>query len=212
MRRNARVLARHLNVETSWLEATLRIPPVVVFTGHMVDQPGRSHRRFPPKLEQRVGDAIKARLNEISPGFGFAGAACGSDILFLEAMKKFGETHVVLPFEIEEFRRNSVDIVESGNWSRRFDAVLLAAANVLTASGAPSDWGGIVYEYSNLLLLGLAQLKSKALDTELIGLAVWDGRPGGDGSGGTAWTVSTWKGRQIRFETIDAGRLLRGSP
>jgi hypothetical protein len=127
-------------------------------------------------------------------------------------MRKLGETHIVLPFDEKEFRRTSVEVVRSGSWSARFNKALLDATDVFTASGAPSEWGGIVYEYSNLLLLGLAQLKSTALDTELIGLAVWDGQSAGDGSGGTAWTVATWKSRRIRLETVDASQLLAKHP
>ena len=38
----------------------------------------------------------------------------------------------------------------------------------------------MVYEYANLLLDGLAILRAKMLDTELIPLVVWDGGVGMD--------------------------------
>jgi hypothetical protein len=209
MRRNARVVAHHHGDKAEWLEDILRIPAVVVFTGHMIDRPGRLAPRFPARIEQAVGAAIEQRLEELNAGFGFSGAACGSDILFLEAMKQRGQTHIVLPFGVEGFRRESVDFLQSGNWSARFDLVLKDASEVQTASGAPQEWGGIVFEYANLILLGLAVLKSRALDTELIGLAVWDGKEAGDGAGGTASTVAAWMKRNVRLEKIRPSQYLR---
>jgi hypothetical protein len=58
-----------------------------------------------------------------------------------------------------------------------------------------------VFEYANLLLLGLARLRSRALDTELVGLAVWDHNPG-DGPGGTAETLKSWRQRGLRIVEI----------
>ena len=58
-----------------------------------------------------------------------------------------------------------------------------------------------MFEYANLLLLGLAQLRSRALDTELVGLAVWDRSPG-DGPGGTAETVKSWRKRGLKVVEI----------
>jgi tetratricopeptide (TPR) repeat protein len=212
MRRNARMVAKHHGRNGRWIEDILRIPAVVVFTGHMIDRPGRPAARFPARLEPAIAAAIENRLDELNAGFGFAGAACGSDILFLEAMRQRGQTHIVLPFGIDGFRSQSVDFPSRGNWSVRFDRVLKDAAEVQAASGAPSDWGGIVFEYANLILLGLAVLKSRALDTDLIGLAVWDGKAAGDGPGGTASTVSTWMKRKIRVETIRPSQYMRKRP
>jgi hypothetical protein len=209
MRRNARVVAHYHGGNPQWLEDILLIPAVVVFTGHMIDRPGRPAARFPARIEPEIGAAIEQRLEELNAGFGFSGAACGSDILFLEAMKRRGQTHIVLPFGIDGFRRESVDFPPRGNWSARFDRVLKDATEVQTASGAPQEWGGIVFEYANLILLGLAVLKSQALDTELIGLAVWDGKATGDGAGGTASTIATWMKRNIRVEKIRPSRYMR---
>jgi tetratricopeptide (TPR) repeat protein len=202
MRRNARVLAKYFGKSANWVESALRIPSVVVFTGHMIDKPGRQRPRFPAKLEQGVAKQIENELGKLDAGFGFSGAACGADILFLEAMMNRGHINIVLPFAVEEFVKTSVDIVPKGNWRKRFDRVMQCAENVQVASGAPSEWGGIVFEYASLLLLGLAQLRARALDTDLVGLAVWDHNPG-DGPGGTAETVKSWRQRGIKVVEIE---------
>ncbi|MFS8085699.1 MAG: TRAFs-binding domain-containing protein, partial [Acidobacteriota bacterium] len=81
-RHNALLILNHFGKANTMIEEVLRIPPVVVFSGHMIDSPDRLTPRFPPELEDSVRDAIRERLEEIKPGFGFASAASGSDILF----------------------------------------------------------------------------------------------------------------------------------
>ena len=45
-------------------------------------------------------------------GFGYASAGCGGDILFLEALAEVNaEVHIVLPYNRDQFREDSVDIV-----------------------------------------------------------------------------------------------------
>jgi tetratricopeptide (TPR) repeat protein len=207
MRRNARTLAKHFGKSAGWVEDVLRIPAVVVFTGHMIDRPGREQPRFPARLEKEVAGRIEKELAALNAGFGFSGAACGGDILFLEAMLKRGHINIVLPFAVDEFIKTSVAVTNDERWIGRFNRVLERAEDVHVSSGAPSDWGGIVFEYAGLLLLGLAQLRARALDTNLVGLAVWDHNPG-DGPGGTAETVKLWKQRGIKVVEIHTQPLL----
>ena len=129
-RRNARLILKHWNEDPSWIDKYLRVPSVVVFAGHMVDRPNRSEPRFPEELASAVAAEIQQKLNKLEPGFAFSSAACGSDILFLEAMvDRGGEVSIVLPYNEEEFVRDIVDIVPGGSWRVRFDRVLARAAS-----------------------------------------------------------------------------------
>lgn len=192
-RRNARLILKHWNEDPSWIDKYLRVPSVVVFAGHMVDRPDRSEPRFPEELASAVAAEIQQKLNKLEPGFAFSSAACGSDILFLEAMVDRGsEVSIVLPYNEEEFVRDSVDIVPRGSWRVRFDRVLARAARVVTASNQRLEIGGVSYEFCNELMVGLAAIRARQLGTQLIPLAVWDGRPG-DGPGGAASVVQRWR-------------------
>jgi class 3 adenylate cyclase len=207
-RRNARLITRHLQADASRITAPLRIPPVVVFAGHLIDRPDRAAPRFPSLIEAAVRDAIRDRLRAIDAGFGYGSAGCGGDILFLECLAELGaETHVVLPYARDEFRRDSVDVVPGADWSRRFDAALARATEVITASEQRMAGGGMSYEYGFLMLDGTAGVRADELDTELVCVALWDGKPG-DGPGGTAESVDRWRkaGRQV--EIVDLAALL----
>ena len=207
-RRQARLLLPRLGQSSAWIDAILRIPPVVIFAGHMIDQPGRPRPRFPQQLEPSVQNAIRDRLQKLNARIGFSSAACGSDILFLEGLLELnGEVHVVLPYEKEMFVRDSVAIFPEARWAERCNEVLRRAASVVTASNEKMEGGSVSYDYANLVLQGLAMGRAKELDTELHGLTVWDGRPG-DGSGGTASVVQRWKQFGLPFELVDLSKML----
>ena len=212
-RRNARLLAEHLGLDWERINACFNVPKVVVFVGHMIDRPDRAFPRFPPRLEPAVAQAIRDRLVRMGTRIGYSSAACGSDILFLEAIESIREKteiHVVLPFSREPFLETSVDLIPGGNWRERFERLTGPAgrAEVITASSQRLEAGGTSYEFANRILHGLAAIKARQLETELKFLVVWDGKPGG-GPGGTDSTVAHWKALGHEVEVIDLAALLR---
>jgi class 3 adenylate cyclase len=203
-RRNARLILQYWNQDQGWIDKYLRVPSVLVFAGHMIDRPDRIEPRFPRELESVVGKAIQDKIDMLKPGFGFSSAACGSDILFLEAMLGRGaEVSIVLPYNEEEFVRDSVEIgSHAKKWRERFDRVLARAARVITASNQRLGVGGVSYEFCNQLLLGLATIRSRQLDSRLIPVAVWNGKPG-DGPGGAASVIANWGRLGYEPEIVD---------
>ena len=172
----------------------------------MIDRPDRAQARFPEELEAAVGAAICERIKEVGAGFGFSSAACGADILFLEVMLAAGgEITVVLPYEREQFIRDSVELTRAPSWRPRFERVLNRATRVLTASPHKLAIGGVSYDYANQMLLGLATIRARQLETGLVPLAVWDGLSG-DGPGGTESAVRRWKELKLPVEIINPTR------
>ncbi|HEX5474626.1 MAG TPA: adenylate/guanylate cyclase domain-containing protein [Vicinamibacterales bacterium] len=208
-RRNARLLAPAAGVGPDWIDRFLRVPRVAVFAGHLIDAPNRPVRRFPPALEPAARRVIDERLAALDVGFGFAGAACGGDILFLEAVAaRGGESHVVLPYDRAQFGRDSVDVVPG--WSQRYARVLEQATEVVQASTQRMAGGDMSYEYALRLMDGLASLRADEVDTELVPIALWDGAAG-DGPGGTASAVARWRAAGRRVEVIDLHALDGGT-
>ena len=204
-RHQARLLLEHLGDTGDWLDAAMRLPPVVVYTGHMIDAPGRPEPRFPPALENTVRAQIRSRLERIGPVAAYGSAACGADILCLECMEEMGgELHIVLPFAAEQFRATSVDFQPEGRWGERFERLLQKAKEVLVVSQRPPPVGESIFEYSNLILTGLGRLRAQMLDTDLHGIAVWDGRPAA-GEGGTGSITDLWQSSGIPFDHVRVG-------
>ncbi len=214
-RRNASLLLEAMGADSGQrrrLEACFRLPRVAVFAGHMIDQPGRALPRFPSHLEGQVARRLEACLERFQANIGVASAACGADILFLEAMlAREGEIIVVLPFDQAAFQKTSVDIIPGADWGQRFQRVLAQASRVIIASDNRTTGNAVTYAYANLLLDGLAILRARMLDTEVLPLVVWDGRAG-DGPGGTASLVRHWQSHGLAYEVIDITRLAAAPP
>ena len=213
-RHQARLLLQHLGQRSDWIDALLRVPKVAVFVGHMCDQPDRFQPRFPAQLEVSVRNAIRDRLKEHNALIGFSSAACGSDILFLETLQELqGEPYVVLPYEREQFALDSVNIVPG--WRSRYDTLIekltlsdKKRSRVNEVARGKMERESDSYDYANQVLHGLAIKRAHELDTELVYLAVWDGRPG-DGRGGTASVVERWANAGLNVDRIDLAEMLR---
>lgn len=213
--RQAKTILNHYNEDRERFSRCFGIPRVVVFSGHMIDQPGRTHPRFPGYLEKRVGEEIRKKLDELDIGFGYSSAACGSDIIFIEEMlkrknrlknEKDIEVNIILPFPEDQFQRASVDIIPAANWGARYCRVIKKATKVIVASDHRATSSGVAYQYANLLQSGLAILRAKTMDTDMTPLVIWDGK-GGDGEGGTSAMVTHWKSHGFVPEIIDISRL-----
>lgn len=212
-RRQARLILaalRPAEAERELIEECLHIPAVAVFAGHQVDRPDREMPRFPPALEDVVREALEVRLREAGVGFGYSSGAMGADLVFQECLRDQGaETHLILPYMEPEFIRDSVAVGGEG-WTERFNAVRRHASEVITTSRHALDWGGALYAYTNALILGRARMRAEELQTRLVPIAVWDGRPG-DGPGGTAAAVELWRKHGHSVEILRLDELARDS-
>lgn len=181
-------------------------PAVVVFTGHMIDSPTRDEPRFPPGLENVVAEAIEKQLGRINAGFGYCAAACGADILFIEAMQARGaETNIVLPFNREDFLRTSVSFAGS-DWIKRFDRVMDNAAHVSYGVGERFMGDDILFEYGIDLTLGMGLLRGQQIHTEVVLLSVLENETKPK-PGGSAATVELWEDSGHKVSRIDLGVL-----
>lgn len=191
MRRQLRLLALPGAQEVLGI---LAAPKVVAFTGHMIDAPARASPRFPAAIEREVAARIQAEVARLPGAVGYSQAACGADLLFLEAMQRAGhETHVVLPFARADFVRESVAFAGPG-WEGRFDAALDRATRVTYATEEPYLGDDVLFEHASNLIQGMAMLRAAELETEAVMLAVVQG-PGGEATGGTGANVRQWRAR-----------------
>jgi class 3 adenylate cyclase len=212
-RRNARLLARHGCCDMAFVDLVLPQPRICVFSGHAADQDGRAEQRLPQAAEAQLYLKIKEKLQQLNIGIGFASAACGADILFLEAMLELGgEINIVLPFPPDIFIPTSVVRGNDDRWLARFHRLLAVAKSVSYAAGFHT--GDVSFTYGNLILYGTAKSRVRQFDGQLHLLAVWDGKPGAEGGTGTnvlGWLAS---GEKVHIIAPDAseGRVPAAPP
>ena len=162
----------------------------LLFTGHMIDQAGREHARFPAWAENRARNAIRDAIMAITwaqPGttIALAAAASGGDLLFQECCEEMGiATMVLLALPRDEFEAESVAPAGPG-WVKRYHALLeRTAPDRLHVMDDRDGWieGATdnVWQRANLWMIE----KASALAPERALLALWDGKTG-DGPGGT---------------------------
>lgn len=208
MRKQARNILREQQRDPALLDGCLPVSSVVVFTGHMIDSPGRKNERFPPALEEQVRQEIARELTEVDAGIGYSSAACGADILFLEEMlRRGGEINVVLPFEKDRFIAESVELVPGSTWLARFEDVLSKAVRVQVMGHYDASDNNTNFEFANLYLFGASLTRGLILDTEVHGLTVWDGKAGG-GLGGTSSAVCHWQKQAHSVRQINPLQLM----
>ena len=191
------------------LDQWLPISPVVVFSGHMIDQDDRPEPRFPETMSSQVESTIRQWLADHHAFIGYSSAACGSDLLFQKVIQEVGgESRIILPYDQEHFRKDSVEFAGE-HWGELFDQVIKNATQLVIASPKRAQSDGISYDYANLILHGLASVRATELvdeSSEPLGLAVWDGRPNG-GRGGTSHVVKHWLGLGMDVHQIDVSNL-----
>jgi hypothetical protein len=176
----------------------------LLFTGHMIDAPGRKVERFPARAEVRaraaIYDAVLGLRREATVGV--AAGASGGDLLFHEVCAELGiPTRLYLALPAEEFIAKSV--APAGvDWVRRFEALVerLGVGNVFVmgeADGLAEGPTENVWQRANFWMVE----EAVALAPERTLIALWDGK-GGDGPGGTEHLVTAAPGYGVRVAPV----------
>jgi hypothetical protein len=186
-------------------------PPrnVLLFSGHMIDAPGREEPRFPAGKEAIAADAIaklldSAELGANSSDLAICGGACGGDLLFAEACLARGtRLELYIPFDEPTFLAESVDFA-GANWRQRFFAAKAQAAlHVAPDELGPLPPGGNPYERNNMWMLDTA---SRFGPEKLIFICLWNGK-GGDGPGGARHLMDEAGRKTKRVYWLDTRKL-----
>ena len=157
---------------------------VALFSGHMIDKPGREVPRFPPDNEPLAAKAIGQALDEVGVGAGdlcICGGACGGDLLFAEAaLARGARLELYIPFEQSKFLEKSVTFAGNG-WRERFFAAKARATLHVLPLERETPAGADPYEQNNIWMREAAE-RYGADKVDLI--CLWNGEAP-DGGGGT---------------------------
>jgi len=188
--KQVQLIAGHLKVPEE-LFALLKPPTIVAFAGHMIDRPGRKEPRFPEELADPVKAEIAGALEEMGAAIGYASAACGADILFIEAMIERGaEVNALLPFSRKDFLHTSVSFA-GAHWGERFRRVLeRVTVKYITEEGYFG--GDDLFTFTGYMIQGMSILRSKIMSTKPVFLAVWKRDEKEKKQGGTGDSLSSW--------------------
>ena len=198
-RRNAELILANRSEGKALLDHLFPRPRIAIFAGHMIDTANRADRRFPSSAVSKVAASIKAWLTANRISIGYASAACGGDTLFHEALSTtHAESHVVLPQARSAFCRKSV-LPAGPRWAKRFELILERATTTTNIFEEVVDAES--YHYANRLILGMARVRERLIDGDVIGLALWDGKQGRPGGTGSA--ISQWVESRLPISVID---------
>jgi hypothetical protein len=184
-------------------------PPrkVVLFSGHMIDAPGRAKRRFPPDKEARARQAIGGAVEDLGVApddLAICGGACGGDLLFAEAaLARSARLELYLPFEEAAFLEKSVDFAGRDWRARFFAAKARGVLHIAPRELGPPQSGEDPYERNNRWMLDAALGHGP---DQLDFICLWNGE-GGDGPGGAKHMMEEVSRRGGRTRWLDTTKL-----
>ncbi len=199
IRRQLKLLASPLAVECL---SDVPAPIVIAFSGHMIDQPGRRNPRFTESMVDEVAGRLRTHIQGYGQAIGFSQAACGADILFLEAMQKAGmQTNIYLPFATGDYLSTSVAFA-GVDWTRRHQESLRSATRVTRVTEERYLGDDILFEHAAEVIQGMAFLRARELATTPRMLTV-EARGSHLTIGGTVSTASRWSKQGWISERIE---------
>jgi hypothetical protein len=200
-------LCAHKRIGTDIIEP-LRNATVIHYTGHLIAPQG-APGRFPAHAEAEVAKEIQAQLDAHHVGYGYGSLACGADTLFVEALlRRHAEVDVILPLETNSFLKQSVSAA-GARWQDRFRDCL-SRVRLINATEDDYAGGDAVFAYASRMAMGLSVLRARQLSSELLQIAVWDGRRTGSAVGSVA-NMQAWQSCGHETITIDSRGDLAGA-
>ena len=184
------LLNHYLPVPSEILKA-FSPPTIVGFVGHMVDRKDRIIPRFPEAIELKVKNGILNAIKTLNAKIGYCSLACGSDILFAEAMAETNaQVTIYLPFNTQDFVETSVAFAGE-HWIKRFDN-LIKKYPVKVMTSERFDGNSELFSFHGRVLLGTSLLKSQMLHADAGLITVQSIRDQEGKEGGTRDMIKTW--------------------
>jgi hypothetical protein len=156
---------------------------IVALAGRRVDSQDQQHPRFSsaPEVVDLVRRRIFDKLLALEATTLVSSAACGADLLALEAAGKLGlRRRVILPFDRGIFRKTSV-IDRPGNWGPLYDGILNEVQALGDLKIAPTSSKDEAYVETNHHIIEESLALAKTLQQIGAAICVWDGKSRGEG-------------------------------
>jgi len=151
---------------------------ILALAGRRIDPPDVSITRFPLENSAVVRERIAVLMTATQATALVCSAACGADLLALEAAHALAlDCYIVLPFSEDRFRDTSV-VDRPGEWGPIFDHAIERAEAMenLFILDLP-DADDASYLAVNRAILGQARVLARSNAQPLEAVIVWDGQP-----------------------------------
>jgi hypothetical protein len=157
---------------------------VVAVAGRRVDVADAQTARFPYGNSEAVRAALLRTLESAVPLLVVASAACGSDLLALEAASAIGiRTRIVLPFAPDVFRETSVvDRPRPTYWGSLYNRLIAEArerGDLILLDRERNDPGAYVAANQAIIAEALRAANQQAPPARLVAVIAWEGAPRG---------------------------------
>jgi hypothetical protein len=163
---------------------------VVALAGRRVDARGAERPRFPLTNIEAVAQRLRTVLADLEPEVLVSSAACGADLLALDAARTLGiRRRIVLPFDASRFRASSV-VDRAGEWGPLFDSLYeeaLSSNDVVILPYEGDDEAAYAAATNRIVteVLSLAERTNPegivSLGREPTAIVVWEGGSWGEG-------------------------------
>src|SRR5262249_50021021 len=153
---------------------------IIALAGRRIDAANATEPRFPVQNAEMVKQEIHRFLQSHQARGLVCAAACGADILALEAAGELGlRRRIVLPFDKSTFRATSV-VDRGSDWGARYDRILgeVEKQGDLVEFAHDKEEGQ-TYLTGNLDILDQAQWLADKMSADTAALVVWNGEPRG---------------------------------
>jgi hypothetical protein len=150
---------------------------IVALAGRRVDFPDIAEMRLPPQNVDKVRERIREFLKANHASVLVCAAACGADLLALEAAGDLRiRRHIVLPCTRDVFRRTSV-ADRPGDWGERYDRIIedVDRQGDLLELDHCSE-GDRAYAAANRAVLNEAVRIASSQGEDVRAVLVWDGK------------------------------------
>jgi hypothetical protein len=158
---------------------------IVAVAGRRIDAPGAQPPRFPLVRRDQVRRNVTSALRRLGATVIVSSAACGADLLTLEAARALGlRRRIILPYRAEWFLADSVTD-RPGRWKALYEALIAearASGDLITLKFPRGS--DDAFRAANERILSEAQrLAQRAARRDraaaLGGLIIWEGAPRG---------------------------------
>jgi hypothetical protein len=153
---------------------------IIAVAGRRIDTEDAQTARFPFRKVDGVRAALGHTLENAAAKLLVSSAACGSDLLALDAASALGiQTRIILPFVPDTFRDTSVvDRPNPAYWGRLYDRLIAEArgrGDLIILDYDPDDPSAYTAANQAIIDEALRAAHEGTLPARLVAVIVWEG-------------------------------------